>query len=136
MRDSKGNKVGALSVPACVERATELIKSEGACLFLIDMVHSTKMISPEREARYLDFLNLRHEASVRFAEHMPMNKLATGSREEQGFSEALGDASWAGIDDPSVINDFVAFKDELFPLLSLHYSVAKDGWDDAIRLVR
>lgn len=121
---------------ACVERATALIASEGVCLFLIDMVHSTRLSPPEREARYEEFRKLQQEANIRFAEHMPLNSLATGSREEQGFSHGLGDASWAGIDDPSVILDFVALKNESFPELFLHYSVAKDGWDETIRLVR
>lgn len=136
MRDSKGNKVGALDVPACIQRAKELIASEGICLFLIDMVHSTKMTPLESKARYDDLSMLLDRANIAFSEHMPVNTLATGSREEQGFSHGLGDARWAGINDSSVISDFVDLKNELFPELSLHYSVAKDGWDDAIRLVR
>ena len=136
MRTKTGKKRGGLTPAQCVIKATELIAEHGICLFLIDVAHMSDEDSDGRTAQLRYLVDFTKEATKVFADEFPVNELAVYNREEKGFQEYLGDASWAGIVDPETITRIVAFKDSNYPALKLHYGVAADGWSEGIELVK
>lgn len=136
MRDKRGKKRGALTLEQSVERATDLIAEHGQCLFIVDLVHSSKLPEAERLEQFALLSNFRARATELFAASMPENTLAVPNRIEKGFSEGLGDASWAAIDDPSLVEKLMELKDREFPKLKLHYGIAADAWSPGIELIR
>jgi len=136
MRDTDGNKVGALSVEEATNHAREIIAESGVCLFLVDGVNFSKRPSEERARLYDQLFKFCQRANELFADVMPVNDLALSGRFERGFQSGLGDARWAGIDDAAVVKKLVTLKEDEFPGLPLYYGVAKDGWDDGMVLVK
>lgn len=137
MRDKRGNKKGALTPEACVEKATKLIEELGVCLFIVDGIHFTRGNESHGDKVLFESLqSFAREASEKFDQYFPVNSLAVPGREEKGFQGFLGDAAWAAINDASVIPLIIAFKEEHYPKLPLHYGVAADGWSDGVELIK
>ncbi len=136
MRDSKGQKRGALTLEQCVGKATALIAERGVCLLIVDIVHSSSRSPEDRQKQYLLLDGLRSRATELFWDQMPEHSLALADRLERGFTGGFGDAAWGGIADPAVVMELAELKDREFPELELHYGVAADAWSDGIELVR
>lgn len=136
MRDSKGRKLGALTLEQCRLKATELIAEHGVCLFIVDLVHSTELSGATRDRTYELFAQFQRRANELFIGSMPRNSLASLDREEQGFTPGLGDAAWTAIDDPALVDSIAELHRKEFPELQLHYGVAADGWSSGIEIIR
>lgn len=126
-----------LSVEECVAKATRYVASRGMCLFLMDAVGSRRLTVADH-CRFLDRLSVAmHDMNERFITYFPINKLATPSRIETGFTASLGDGTWAGINSPEVIPQIASYMKEHFPDIRFRYGIARDGYDGkATALVR
>lgn len=136
MRDFNGHKRGELTVELAFERAGELIEAHGACLFIMDVVHSSTRADADRLKQYalLDGLLQRIEES--FSSQLPENQLSRVGRTDRGFIRGMGDAAWGAITDPKLVLEIVGIKEREFPELELHYGVAADAWSEGIELIR
>lgn len=137
MRKTGQKKRGALTPERAVSEAERIIAENGVCLFIVDLVGSSKHWN---DASYKGFELLEtflKEISKEFAEYLPENTLANGSRKtEIGFEGRLGDAGWGGINDAKVIPLIIKFKEEKYPELELHYGVSEDGWGDGMAVAK
>ncbi|PIN99662.1 hypothetical protein COT72_05280 [archaeon CG10_big_fil_rev_8_21_14_0_10_43_11] len=124
MKKEKG-----MSLEACVERAQEYITEQGACLLIFDVKNSRA--HDDLNALYKTVDAFRADVNKTFKAYLPKNVLSTLVREETGFEMRWGDASWAAINNPQVILDIIAYQKKEYPLLELHWAIAKDGFDPA-----
>jgi len=137
MRNEKNKKKGALSVEQCVALADKFIASNGACLFIVDIMNSSRGKTEMNVDLYVLLHEFADKANEKFSEYFPANNLAVGDfRTEQGFDYFLGDATWVGINSSEVIPKLVELKETEFPDLPLYYGVAEDGWGDGMVLAK
>jgi hypothetical protein len=123
-----------LPITECVAKAQEYIAKNGVCLFLFD-VQGAKNYQNRSELQ-TRLLLLIQDLNHQFFQYFPENNLATCTRKEQGFFNLLGDGSWVGINDAAVIPMIDNYIKKNYPDLSLYYSVAENGYDEAAKIVQ
>ncbi|HPS40766.1 MAG TPA: hypothetical protein PLQ50_02040 [Candidatus Woesebacteria bacterium] len=127
-------EIKGLPIEECVAKAQKYIEENGVCLFLFDVKESKKY--PDRQALQKKLFLLIQDLNQQFAQYFPENSLATCTRKEKGFCNLLGDGSWVGINDALVIPMIANYVKENYPDLSLYYGVAKNGYDQATKIVK
>jgi len=123
-----------MSIEDCVDKAKKYISENGLCLFMFDVQGSKKF--EDRQELQTQLLNLLKELNSKFEKYFPENNLAVQSRQEKGFFNLLGDGTWAGINDSEVIPMIQEYIQTNYPNISFYYGVARDGYDEAINLIK
>lgn len=132
MRDKRGRKRGALTAEECIAKASLILKEHEMCLFIVDGQNFTR----GNISLYSVLREFLEEANKTFADEFPLNRLAVRGRDEKGFQESLGDASWAGVRSVETIRKLIELKESKYPKLPLHYGVAIDAWSPGIELAK
>ena len=123
-----------ISIEKCLAKANKYISENGICLFLFDVQDSAKF--KDRQALQTQLFDLINELNINFDKYFPENNLATETRLERGFFNLLGDGSWVAINNSEVIPMIVDYIQNSYPHISLYYDVAKDGYDEAVKIVK
>ncbi|MFP4117452.1 MAG: hypothetical protein ACLFTR_00860 [Candidatus Woesearchaeota archaeon] len=125
------------TIDDCVEVASDLIEKKGICLLLFDVVASRKYSPGDRYLLQQELRAMMDDLNHEFDEYMPEHDIAVYGRREKGFTYLLGDGSWAGISDSSVITEIVNYQKTRYPDIILQWDVASDGYDrENIKIVR
>jgi len=126
-RDVVNKNEKGVSVEECVRKADKFIKTNGSCLFLFDIKDSKK--HPNRQQLQDDLIGLMTSLNSEFEQFLPENNLMVSVRTEKGFSNLLGDASWACINNSGVILKIVDFIHQKMPSVQFYFDVAQHGFD-------
>lgn len=121
------NSKKGVSIDECVKKADKYIKSNGSCLFLFDVKNSKK--HPNRQQLQEQLIELMATLNSEFEQYLPKNNLMVSVKDEKGFSNLLGDASWAGINNSEAIMKIVDFIYQKMPLVQFYFDVAQHGFD-------
>ena len=122
------------TIEVCVSKANKYILENGMCLFIFDVQGSKKYI--DRQELQTQLINIIKELNLEFDKYFPENNLATMSRQEKGFFNLLGDGSWAAINDSEVISMITKYLQDNYPNIQFYFDVARDGYDEAVNLVK
>jgi hypothetical protein len=126
-RSDNENPKKGVSVDECIKKADKYISTNGSCLFLFDIKDSKK--HPNRQQLQEDLLNLMTSLNSEFEQFLPENNLMVSVRTEKGFSNLLGDASWACINNSGVILKIVDFIHQKMPSVQFYFDIAQHGLD-------
>jgi hypothetical protein len=124
-----------MPIEECVNRAEKFISKNKICLLLFDVKNSGGFA--DKQKLFYDLFEMEKDFNKRFDKYLPENKLANPSRKEKGFSFALGDGSWAGINSKEAVKEIIDYQRENYPDIPLYWSIAKDRFDEeGIEIVR
>ncbi len=110
-----------------MKKAIEIMKSQEVFLLAYDLVGSKK--HPNRKFLMEQQYSLSSELLREFAAVMPSTNINTMIRYEVGFEIIVGDASWAGLNDPQAIPKIIAYTQEHYADIVFRWGVGKDGWE-------
>lgn len=117
-----------MTIEECVSRAQEYISINGQCLLLFDMIGSRRYSDTNGLLKRLNAM--RMDLNSRFSQYFPLSNINCLIRYEKGFEIPLGDASWAAINDSSVIPEIIQYQKSNYPDIPLRWGIARDGFDE------
>ena len=115
-----------LSIDECVRRAHAILKEQPAYLLLYDV---------DGSRHYKEGINghlhaLNEDLNKAFAAYLPSSDLRVHGEFDQGFRIIRGDSGVGALDEASIIPSIAEYQRREHPHLTLHWSVARDGYDD------
>jgi hypothetical protein len=122
------NMAKGVSIEECVRKARKYIKEQGICLLLFDVKDSRKYKNRESLRKLL--CEMTERLNYKFAKYFPENDLRCANKKEKGFEFLFSDSSLAGINSAEIIPEIVNYQKREYSEVTLHWNVAKDGWDD------
>ena len=117
------------SIDDVVNIAEEMIARNGICLLLFDVIGSQRLSSERRYLLQKELREMMDDLNSNFDSYMPEHDIAVYGRKEKGFTHLIGDGSWAGISEASVIPKIIGYQHERYPEIPLRWGVAEDGYD-------
>jgi hypothetical protein len=118
-----------LPVDGCVQKAEELIKKNGVCLFLFDMRGSRDYPNEKRRELQVQFIDLRDELQTKFGEYFPRHNLSGWLLGETQGVQIIGDGASVGIDNSQIIPEMVNLINQRV-LTSFRFNIAEDCYDE------
>lgn len=134
MEQSKNTKNEGMTVEQCMQKAEALIEQNGACLLVMDIISSREHYGDQ--SFYDEFFKFINELNDMFDEYLPENNLTSISRYEKGFRAILGDGVTGAISNSGIIPNILNYAKTNYPDISLRYSVAADGYDEAVDIIK
>ncbi len=112
-----------------VDIAEDMIARNGICLLLFDVIGSQRLSSERRYLLQKELHYMMEDLNSRFDSYMSEHDIAVYGRKEKGFTHLIGDGSWAGISEASVIPEIISYQHNRYPEIPLRWGVAEDGYD-------
>jgi hypothetical protein len=123
-------KVKGLSLEECARRAEKYIAERGLCLIIMD-VKNSGAYSSEEWPGFSDRLNaMMQDINHKFAEYLPRHDKYNSVKRIKGFVREFGDRFVGGINASEAVNLIYNYQTTKYPDVPMHWSVARDGWDD------